>query len=64
LSFIKLLDLLELDLEVVVWSNFVIFLGFFGFIIFILNYILISLMFLEFRLFPNRGRFSWLIKVL
>ena len=52
------LDIVELSPKVVVRSNFFIFLGFFRFIIFILDYVLISLMFLDYRLFSRRGMFS------
>lgn len=52
------LDIVELSPKVVVRYNFVIFLGFFRFIIFILDYVLISLMFLDYRLFFRRGMFS------
>jgi hypothetical protein len=52
------LDIVELSPKVVVRYNFVIFLGFFRFIIFILDYVLIYLMFLDYRLFSRRGMFS------
>ena len=61
ISLIRSLNLPELGLEVVV-TNFTIFLGFLILIIFILDFSLVSLIFLDFRLFLVKLGFSSLFK--